>query len=671
MHTDNNCLSLLDFYVRLAPHQAPEIRDPLRSRHSEFKRDTMMIMRYIERLFDTVTKDVRHKTGQPSLSVGGLLRLRKARAPTSIMIIGLLAMSCDGGGPLIFQDASQGDADAEVDGSNEDGGTPDSDTDFEAGDSNRAPEAIISVTPSGGLAPLQVTLDGSASLDPDGDALAFHWSIESGEMFEGSVVETLLTSTGCTRLTLTVVDPGGLDDQAEAVVVVTPSQPEDEPLVSYEVLPRHRQVYPRNLDDNIGTIVLSGHLERTGYERITMRLHGEEVLIAETEQPLCPDESGLASFELELPIEAGLTNHRLEISLIAGEEELLLRTVNDLVAGDVLLINGQSNAVARAFDGDANVNQHPFIRSWGRRGEDLAALDEDRQWHEAEGNESIGPGAVGQWALRMGRALVDRHSIPLAIVNGARGGQVIGYFQRDDGSPEELTTNYGRLLWRARRARVDGDVRAILFYQGESDDADALGHHEGFLSLLTDWQEDFPSVEHVYVTQIRNGSCGGDVALREVQRQFPEANDVITVMSTTGLDGHDGCHYAYEGGYRELGERYADLLSRDLFGESNADVEPPNAREASLSPDGSEITVQFDGSDVALWDEGAELDFDLLGTTATIVDGRVSEGTLILVLSGGGQGATGLSYLGHPGSGSWVRNARGLGILAFQALTIR
>ena len=25
-------------------------------------------------------------------------------------------------------------------------------------------------------------------------------------------------------------------------------------------------------------------------------------------------------------------------------------------------------------------------------------------------------------------------------------------------------------------------------------------------------------------------------------------------MSTTGLDGHDGCHFAYENGYRNLGE---------------------------------------------------------------------------------------------------------------------
>lgn len=579
----------------------------------------------------------------------------------------IVALGCGTGGRLVLPDAATSDAD-DV---GEDVLAADSDAGVEASDDNRAPEAIFTVTPNGGLAPLLVTLDGSASRDPDGNTLTFRWSIEPGETREGPVVEFLFNSAGCATITLTVVDPGGLEAEAETVVVVTPSLPEGEPVVTYSVLPRHHQLFPRSLDDNTGTVTLSGQLESVGYERIKMRLFGEEILTAEIEQPLCASDGALFPFELELPIEAGLISHRLEVSLISGDEDQNLRTVADLVAGDVLLVNGQSNAVARAFNGDANVNQHPFLRSFGTRDDSAAIVEDDRQWHDAEGNELEGPGAVGQWTLRMGWLLIERHSIPLAILNAAHGGQRIAYFQRNDASPQNLATNYGRLLWRARRSRVADDVRAVLFYQGEADGTNAAGHREGFLALTEDWQEDFPGLERIYVTQIRNGTCGGDLSLREVQRRFPEDLELISVMSTTGLDGHDGCHYAYDGGYEELGERYADLLSRDLFGELITAVDPPNARDASLSTDGREITVVFDGSYVARWDDGAELDFDLIGTAATVVGGRVFDGTLILDLSDDGRGLTGLSYEGHPGSGAWVRNSRGLGILAFQALTIR
>ena len=53
-------------------------------------------------------------------------------------------------------------------------------------------------------------------------------------------------------------------------------------------------------------------------------------------------------------------------------------------------------------------------------------------------------------------------------------------------------------------------------------------------------------------------------------------------MSTTGLDGHDGCHYYYEEGYQVLGDHLADLILRDLYGRSDpGNLAPPNPYSAA------------------------------------------------------------------------------------------
>jgi len=346
--------------------------------------------------------------------------------------------------------------------------------------------------------------------------------------------------------------------------------------------------------------------------------------------------------------------------------------VADLVAGDVYVVQGQSNAVAQQFSGDANVNQGPFLRSFGTRTSNAATTAADTTWYVAEGNQGFGPGAVGQWSLRLGRLLIDAHQVPIAIVNGAHGGQPITFFQRNDGDPEDLATNYGRLLTRMRVASLADGVRAILFYQGESDQSDATGHHDGWIALREDWLEDYPTVERFYVTQIRRG-CGGAVELREVQRGFADTFANVSVMSTTGLDGHDGCHYAYEVGYAELGERYAALLTRDLYGgDDSPDIDAPNPETAAFSnPQGTQIVVTVrDAASTLSWDQGAHQHFALEGSSVVVTGGSASGAQITLELSGDGSGASGLRYIGHPGPGPWVRNATGVGLLAFAGLSI-
>ncbi len=534
------------------------------------------------------------------------------------------------------------------------------------GTTNLPPEAVFEASPPAGLAPLTVQLDGTESADPDGVIVTHDWTFGDGDSGTGSLVDHDYAEPGCHEVTLVVTDDDGATGEASRTIVVTDALPDGDPVVTFDELPLDGSLVPRDVSTQMGTAMIRGVVTSPGYHFVVAELRDGDTVTATIEAPLCEAE-GEFPFELAVPIPAELVQYDIDVTLVAGDQETELATVLDIVAGDVLLVQGQSNAVAGQFNGDANVCRGPFLRSFGSRTEDQATTANDLQWYEAEGNGTTVHGAVGQWALRMGRVLIDTHGIPLAILNGARGGQPIGYFQRNDADSTDLSTNYGRLLTRVRAAGLEDDIRAILFYQGESDGGAAVAHHDGFVALHADWLEDYQPLEQIYVTQIRLG-CGGQLPTREVQRLFGDELPALSVMSTTGLDGHDGCHYAYQDGYEALGERYAALLGRDLYDAVAApDIEAPNPDSAIFSAgDGTEITVQLrDEASTMSWDQGAESNFLLEGVSASVVAGQAVGSTLVLTLSGDGRSATGLSYAGHSGAGPWVTNATGVGLLAF------
>jgi hypothetical protein len=135
------------------------------------------------------------------------------------------------------------------------------------------------------------------------------------------------------------------------------------------------------------------------------------------------------------------------------------------------------------------------------------------------------------------------------------------------------------------------------------------------------------------------------------------------VLSTNGLSGHDGCHYAYTNGYRELGDHTFAVIARDLYGGPSAGVAPPNPASAAYA--GGEVTVQLRSSDPLTVDAGAETTFRIEGSTASVTGVRYEPGRLVLTLSGPADGATGVSYLGNLRSGPWITNGVGAGLLSF------
>ena len=444
------------------------------------------------------------------------------------------------------------------------------------------------------------------------------------------------------------------------------------PNIVFTDIPKEMQLYPRLPLTNYANVKIAGNISSPDYDSIIVKVYKEATLQTPVLTQALVYSSGSANFNLSPTITIGLANYYVTIYVLDGSTETVVTNVDYIVCGDVLLVNGQSNAIASRENGSssANVNHSPFLRSFGTHDRDPAIVTNDLNWHFAEGDSYFGEGGIGQWAIRMGRLIIDETGIPIAIINNGRGSQSMGYFQRNDSNMEDIDTNYGRLFFRAKNAGVENNVRAILWYQGESDNGDANYHENGMTNLYNAWLEDYPGFEKVYIHQLRVG-CGVDqwnVDLRNRQRLIPDKFPDIEVMSTTGEDGHQGCHFFYDEGHELLGDHNAAVLLRDLYSLSNiTNIDPPNVDYIFFNDYGkTNITIVMRNKiDDLVWESGVEDYFRLENSSANIIGGKVVSNTVVLQLNGDVAGNIGLTYSGHSGSGPWILNGKGVGLLTF------
>ena len=284
---------------------------------------------------------------------------------------------------------------------------------------------------------------------------------------------------------------------------------------------------------------------------------------------------------------------------------------------------------------------------------------------------------MGRWGLRFASNIVSAEGIPIAVINGARGGQPIGHFSRDLSDRYSLRTNYGRLLTRLEMAGVTDALRGVFWYQGEADRGSEQAHATGFEALFSDWETDFPSVERYYVFQIRHTCVPSDTengqgsVISHFQREFANNRQSVRAVSTTGLDGHDGCHFQYEEGYQTLGDNVSRMVQHDLYGRDLDNADAPDIVSARITGD-TTVSLTFTGNNILIGEPGFEALFRLhnaqTGELIGITDGEVSSESVVVLttdqLLSGGATFT-LSYLSLPGAQSWLTNTAGIGIQSF------
>lgn len=439
--------------------------------------------------------------------------------------------------------------------------------------------------------------------------------------------------------------------------------------VTVSEFPADLQLYPRNLTTNQATITASGTVDlgAVTYSEMRLKIYRDNVLQATESVPMTG--TGVTPFSLSYDITAELNNYKFELFGFNGSENLL-ESADSVVAGDVYVIHGQSNAEAPIYDGSASGEENSFIRVFARG----RPVGNPVFWEWHKGRGDVGrttDGNTGQWGIKMANQILTNQNIPVAIFNGAHGGQPISFFARNDSDPDDSSTNYGRLLLRLQGTNTDQNIRGFFWFQGENDASDQQTENyykAQWGDLYTDWGDDI-SVEKFYIVQIREGrfyDLDESLPIQEAQRVLADSISDVEIISTAGLTQHtDDVHYPYVNGFETLGEQAYRLVNRDMYSGADANVSSPNIASASQTTT-TEIRLQTEKTlDALTAGAGIESHFRLEGSSETITSVTISGSQIVLTLSGDPVGATGVTYAPPLGSTATVTNANGYGLTAF------
>jgi len=179
--------------------------------------------------------------------------------------------------------------------------------------------------------------------------------------------------------------------------------------------------------------------------------------------------------------------------------------------------------------------------------------------------------------MDLAKHLLASHKMPICIIQAAVGGTRIDEHKRNDAKSMDLSTMYGKMLWRVRNARLTHGIRGVFWHQGEADQGldgpdGGFGwetYQQYFVNMSLAWKQDMPNIRHYYVFQIWPNGCGqggghGDM-LREVQRTLPRLYSNMDVMSTLGIKPPGPCHYPLVG-WSEFVRLMQPLIERDTYG---------------------------------------------------------------------------------------------------------
>lgn len=437
--------------------------------------------------------------------------------------------------------------------------------------------------------------------------------------------------------------------------------------VLLQAFPKDGQLYARKAND-FATVEVTGTVIEAGWNEVVMRVATRNAVIDEHFLTLSYSTAG-APFSTTTEIRAGLRDYEVSLSLRGGGQEQQVALAQSVVAGDVFLIAGQSNAVALDYWGEelADDSQSWWVRSFGTQALGATESRNNLTWYLAEGETQRRRGSVGSWGLLLGAQMVEKLGVPVAIINGAVGGTGIIAHLRNDADPFDTSTIYGRLLWRADQSGLRDQVRAVFWYQGESDGPNAIFYGTRFDKMIAAWREDYPRLRKVYAMQVRQGcAVPANTNIFEAQRELPLRHPEVTLMSTSALPQHDGCHYRFAG-YEELSRQLARVVARDFYRRNfGSEVEPPDAIAAwRATAAGDQVIVEFDQSAVGLSAKpGAALEF-VLDDGALVTQVSVQGAQLLLQLDRPTT-ATSLRFIGQPGgTPSQVTNGLGIGALLF------
>ena len=503
------------------------------------------------------------------------------------------------------------------------------------------------------------------------------WSIaDIAVTKEATPAKLLLTrahKSGQLRVTATLSNGGQPLSQTVTLAVTEPKQDAwVMRMPGADEKPEDGQFYARD-DQNEGTLHFNGTL-RDAADTVFLKVFANEKPY--TSATAKPD--AYKTYRLAVRLKPGLIIYKVKFGTTTGGKDTVLQTVNNLVCGDAYIIAGQSNALATDTEEKAPPDTNTWIRSYGRPADSETGSQGNRWclpvWKAQKGEKA----ELGWWGMELAKRLLDSQKIPIFIINAAVGGTRIDQHQRSHADPTDLSTIYGRMLWRVQRAKLTHGISGILWHQGESDqgsDGPTGGYgwqsyQPLFIDMATAWKQDFPNLKHTYIFQIWPDSCsmggsqGSGDRLREKQRTLPSYFSNMSIMSTLGVRPPGDCHFPLVG-WSEFARTIQPLMERDFYGKiPTTSITPPNLRRASFV-DGTNSAIALEFDQPVVWTEALASQFYLDGVKDKVSAGSVTGNVLTLTVKGA-SAAQQVTYLKEV---SWNQDTLLVGVNGIAALT--
>ena len=521
---------------------------------------------------------------------------------------------------------------------------------------------------------VQATVTNDALLaSSGGNNLNYKWSVAGVAANYTSVADmmTLTFAQGNGPMAITLVmDNGGRPTSQTATINV--QQPTNEAWVQRtpdaNEKPVDGQFFARD-DSGYGKIFYLGTQSgtpETVYLKIYRSVAGVETQYGTTlRQALA---SG--SYNFSAPILGGLYTYKVVYGTTTGNIDSPLATVSNLICGDAYLFEGQSNTTAETPNNgtppESGYYTNDWIRTYGTINSDGGNGNVAGGWGTAVrtrtwGTPGYGKYQIGCWGMHFARTLLEKHNIPICIINGAKGGTRIDQHLRNESNPEDQSTIYGRLLTRLKAAKLTHGIRAVLWHQGEQDQGregpyagefDYKWYHQNFANVSGAWRKNYPNIKNYYIFQIWPAACGDTSAndmLRETQRTLPYLYSNMRIMSTLGIIPGSGCHYDIAG-YEFMANLITPMVEQEHYGRSASEVlTAPDLKKAYFTTAArNEITLEFT-QDMS-WHNGVPGLIYLDGLSGKVASGSASGKVVKLQLSAPSM-ASNITYL--KGSITW------------------
>jgi hypothetical protein len=507
--------------------------------------------------------------------------------------------------------------------------------------------------------------------------LKVDWSVSGLAVIKQASPDKLILqraqNSGTLLVTATLSNGGAPVTQTASIVVTEPKQ---DPWIARspakDEQPVDGQFYARD-DKNEGTLYYNGTLDQA-VDSVYLEVYADDKPYQEVSATPAADRS----YAFAVKLKPGLVKYKVEFGSMTGGSKTPMSAVTNLVCGDAYIIQGQSNALATDTREESPLETSEWIRSYGRPPAKPQAAPAN-QWCSPVWKAKKGEAAeLGYWGMELAKRLVASQKMPVCIINGAAGGTRIDQHQRNEADPTDLTTIYGRTLWRVQQAKLTHGIRGVLWHQGENNqgsaaptgDYDWKSYQNYFVALSAAWKQDFPNLQHYYVFQIwpnacsMAGSSGCGDRIREIQRSLPRLYSNLSVMSTLGIKPPGGCHFPLTG-WAEFARLIQPLIERDNYGKPFADsITPPNLKQACYTSAARDaIALEFDQP--VIWMDSLTSQIYLDGERDQIAAGAVSGNVVTLKLKAPAT-AQRITYLKET---SWNQNDLIFGVNGIAALT--